>query len=88
MVSTPLRLANLKLLSVVNSDLQRTGTAALLYAACFHLCLHVLIRAPGFSNQLQYIINRLLIFEYAWPGDCGFSLKSSKCVSPPFVCLS
>lgn len=46
MVSTPLPLANLKLLSVVNSDSQRTVTAALVHAtkriqACVCVCVHM-----------------------------------------------
>lgn len=63
MVSTPLLLPNLKLLSVVNSDLQRTITTALLHTThhlwvCIFRCVFIYhIRAPVCTNKLHYTIH-------------------------------
>lgn len=57
MVSTPLLLANLKLLSVVNSDSQRTVTEALLQAT-HHLwvCVYPHVYTPTIWGRLSVLI--------------------------------
>lgn len=64
MVSTPLLLTNLKLLSVVNSDSQKAVTAALLHAThhhslsvCVHMCIHLSHLGTYEYYHLQNAIN-------------------------------
>lgn len=59
MVSTPLLLTNLKLLSIVNSDSQKAVTAALLHATLHHsssACAHMCINLPFVGTFGYYLL--------------------------------
>lgn len=88
MVSTPLLLANLKLLSVVNSDSQRTVTAALLHAThhqevSVHLWIHFY---KGTYHQLQYTINNCRPPTPAYNPSVRLSIHFKTAASKAFSC--
>lgn len=93
MVSTPLLLANLKLLSVVNSDSQRTVTAALLHAT-HHLwvCVYPRVHTPTIwvliNCNILYHVSLLYCTMLVWiqfktAKTCFLHLQVHRCAGGP-----